>query len=111
MHRPCAALVLAAAISVPSLAGAQQPARPDLATLSGGLVSLYRTARANLIGAAELMPEEHYGFKPVETVDEVLEIALGTNARDLKPRRGSVIANGRTSQSDGSPAHRRMKSR
>lgn len=63
---PIVAIVCAFAALPLSLSAEQQ--RPDLSTLSGGLTSLYRSARANLIGAAELMPEEHYGFKPTEDV-------------------------------------------
>ena len=47
---------------------AQAPAPPDLTSMSGGLVSLYRSIRLNLIEAADLMPEEHYGFAPAGDV-------------------------------------------
>ncbi|HEX7860103.1 MAG TPA: endopeptidase La [Verrucomicrobiae bacterium] len=50
-------------------------------------------------------------FKPVETVDEVLAIALGVSSRDSKPRRVEVSANGRSSARDGTASTRRAKSR
>lgn len=49
-----------------SPAAAQTP--PDLSTQSAGLRSLYRSARANLVEAADAMPEEHYTFKPSDDV-------------------------------------------
>src|SRR5687767_7417836 len=47
---------------------AQAPAPTDLTSMSGGLTSLYRSIRLNLIEAAELMPEEHYEFAPAKDV-------------------------------------------
>lgn len=67
MNSISAAIVFTAlATVVASPAAGQTP--PDLSTQSAGLKSLYRSARANLIEAAEAMPEEHYGFKPSEDV-------------------------------------------
>ncbi len=45
---------------------AQTP--PDLKTLSGGTMALYMQTRRALIGAAEKMPAEHYGFAPTDGV-------------------------------------------
>lgn len=48
-------------------ASAQTPAPappPGMDTLAGGLGQLYRSIRTNVMEAAELMPEEHYSFKP-----------------------------------------------
>ena len=44
------------------------PAPPRLTSLAGGLTQLYRSIRANLIEAAELMPEAHYAFSPTPDV-------------------------------------------
>lgn len=61
--------LLGALILLPSAtARAQAPAPPDLTSMSGGLTSLYRSIRLNLIEAAELMPEEHYAFAPAADV-------------------------------------------
>lgn len=62
-------MCLGVLILLPSArAHAQAPAPPDLTSMSGGLVSLYRSIRLNLIEAAELMPEEHYAFAPAKDV-------------------------------------------
>ena len=36
----------------------------DLTNLAGGMKSLYRSIRQNILEAAELMPEDKYAFKP-----------------------------------------------
>ncbi len=61
-------LLAAAVVLAPAVANAQTPAPPDLTSMSGGLISLYRSIRLNLIEAAELMPEAHYGFAPADDV-------------------------------------------
>jgi len=50
---------------------AQEPTKtapPQLTSLAGGLTSLYRAIRRNLVEAAELMPEAHYAFSPTPDV-------------------------------------------
>lgn len=54
--------LLAAAFTL----GAQTP--PDLKTLSGGTMALYQQTRRALIGAAEKMPAEHYGYAPTDGI-------------------------------------------
>ena len=64
-----AALVLSV-LAVPSIALAQEaakPAPPPL-TASAGLKQLYTTVKGYVIAAAEAMPEEHYAFKPTPEV-------------------------------------------
>jgi uncharacterized damage-inducible protein DinB len=68
MRKALPVLLFVTAMLSPAGAKAQAPAPPDLTTMSGGLVSLYRSIRLNLIEAAELMPEEHYGFAPAGDV-------------------------------------------
>jgi len=50
------------------LAQAPAAAPPALETMAGGLAQLYRSIKANVIEAAELMPEEHFAFKPAPDV-------------------------------------------
>jgi uncharacterized damage-inducible protein DinB len=68
MRRTIPLVLLVTAILIPADAHAQAPTPPDLTSMSGGLVSLYRSIRLNLIEAAELMPEEHYSFAPAGDV-------------------------------------------
>lgn len=49
-------------------AQAQAPAPSPLETMAGGLAQLYRSIKVNVIEAAELMPEEHFAFKPASDV-------------------------------------------
>lgn len=68
---PIVRLVLAAALGLGLLAQpveARAQTRPSLDTLAGGLSQLYQSVRRNLIEAAEAMPEELYGFRPVADV-------------------------------------------
>lgn len=41
---------------------------PDMNTVSGSTYALFQLTSANVQKAAEKMPEEHYSFKPVDTV-------------------------------------------
>jgi uncharacterized damage-inducible protein DinB len=50
------------------------PQPPQLQELGASVTSLYRSIRKNLIGAAEKMPEEHYGFRPTPDVRSFGEI-------------------------------------
>ena len=69
MRKTVPALMFVIALLLPAAALAQAPAGPpDLTSMSGGLMSLYRSIRTNLIEAAELMPEEHYSFAPAGDV-------------------------------------------
>jgi uncharacterized damage-inducible protein DinB len=69
MRKTVPALLFVIALLLPAIARAQAPAAPpDLTSMSGGLKSLYRSIRLNLIEAAELMPEEHYNFAPAGDV-------------------------------------------
>jgi uncharacterized damage-inducible protein DinB len=52
--------VLAYAVSV----NAQAPANP----ISDGIRSGWNTAKRNMLGSAKVMPQDKYGFKPVDTV-------------------------------------------
>ena len=62
-------MLLGVLLLIPSASAyAQAPAPPDLTSMSGGLISLYRSIRLNLVEAAELMPEEHYAFAPAGDV-------------------------------------------
>lgn len=61
-------LTVLAGTSVHVFAQAQAPAPQALDTLAGGLAQLYRSIKANVIEAAELMPEEHFAFKPASDV-------------------------------------------
>jgi uncharacterized damage-inducible protein DinB len=80
-------IVFAAAVIMASPSSAQQeqqekekPAAGKTYTLSGEALRGYQTVQANLAGAAEKMPEEHYGFKPTPEVksfgQHVTHIAL-----------------------------------
>jgi len=64
------------AVLVLSLAqAAATPPQPSKAQeLSASVTSLYRSIRKNLVGAAEKMPEEHYGFRPTPEVRSFGEI-------------------------------------
>jgi uncharacterized damage-inducible protein DinB len=44
--------------------GAQAPANPISDSVRAG----WNTAKRNMLGSAEVMPDEKYGFKPVDTV-------------------------------------------
>jgi uncharacterized damage-inducible protein DinB len=71
-------------------AQAQAPAAPDLTSMSGGLISLYRSIRLNLIEAAELMPEEHYAFAPagdVRTYGQLVGHVANTHYNFCAPAR------------------------
>ena len=90
MRRTLPVLLFVTAILSPSGAAAQAPARPDLTTMSGGLVSLYRSIRLNLIEAAELMPEEHYAFAPagdVRTYGQLVGHVTNTHYNFCTPAR------------------------
>lgn len=94
MRRTFPALLLVTAILTPAAAQAQTPARPDLTTMSGGLVSLYRSIRLNLIEAAELMPEEHYGFAPagdVRTYGQLIGHLTNTQYNFCTPARDGAV--------------------
>jgi hypothetical protein len=69
LKRLSAAFVLSA-LAIPSLATAQEAAKPAPQPLSAsaGIKNLYSTVRGYVIGAAEAMPEEHYPFKPTPDV-------------------------------------------
>jgi uncharacterized damage-inducible protein DinB len=72
-------------------AAAQTQAPPKLDTLSGGLGSLYRSIRLNLIEAAELMPEADYGFAPapdVRTFGALVGHVANTQYNFCTPARG-----------------------
>jgi uncharacterized damage-inducible protein DinB len=81
-------IVLAASLIVSSPSSAQQkeqapPATPKEGktyTFSGETLRGYQNVQSNLAGAAEKMPEEHYGFKPTPEVrpfgQHVAHIAL-----------------------------------
>jgi uncharacterized damage-inducible protein DinB len=62
------ALTVLTAFAVPALA--QEPAKPapPPITASGGLKNLYTNSRNWILRAAEVMPEEHYAFKPTPEV-------------------------------------------
>lgn len=62
------ALVLVSAKAVDVSAQAQAPAPSPLETMAGGLAQLYRSIKVNVLEAAELMPEEHFAFKPAPDV-------------------------------------------
>lgn len=68
--RPAVVFGLLLCPVVTTVALAQSPAapRPQLDTLAGGLSQLYRSIRLNVLEAAELMPEEHYQFRPASDV-------------------------------------------
>ena len=56
------AILIATVVAVtPALDAAQAS---DLTNFAGGMKSLYRSIRQNIIEAAELMPEDKYAFKP-----------------------------------------------
>ena len=68
MLKQLTALTLLTAFAVPAFA--QEPAKPapPPITASGGLKNLYTNSRNWILRAAEVMPEEHYGFKPTPDV-------------------------------------------
>jgi uncharacterized damage-inducible protein DinB len=69
LRRSVAVAVLATVVG-PGLALAQEPAKPapPPITASAGLKNLYTNARNWILRAAEVMPEEHYAFKPTPDV-------------------------------------------
>ena len=64
------AAVVVTTFAAPVLALAQEPAKPapPPITASGGLKNLYTNSRNWILRAAEVMPEEHYSFKPTTEV-------------------------------------------
>lgn len=69
LKRTVAAVVLSA-LAAPAVVLAQDPAKPapPPITASGGLKNLYTNSRNWILRAAEVMPEEHYAFKPTPDV-------------------------------------------
>jgi uncharacterized damage-inducible protein DinB len=63
-------IVVLATLAAPGLALAQEPAKPapPPVTASAGLKTLYTNSRTWILRAAEVMPEEHYAFKPTPEV-------------------------------------------
>jgi uncharacterized damage-inducible protein DinB len=81
-------LALVCFLAAAGIAQAQTP--PDLSTQSAGLTSMYRAARANLVEAAEAMPEEHYSFKPsddVRTFGQIVGHVANANYNLCRPGR------------------------
>ena len=70
MLKTLSAAVVLSALAVPSLAFAQEAAKPAPAPLSAstGIKNLYGTVRGYIVAAAEAMPEEHFAFKPTRDV-------------------------------------------
>jgi uncharacterized damage-inducible protein DinB len=101
MPRPLSARMAAvvAVISSSVIVGsaqAQAPAPPKMDTLSGGVTSLYRAIRANLIEAAELMPEADYTFAPspdVRSFGQLVGHVANTQYNFCTPARGVANPN------------------
>jgi uncharacterized damage-inducible protein DinB len=55
-------------LAVISLSGALLHAQAPTDPLSGGIKGIYNISRANVLRAAEKMPEENYSFKPTPEV-------------------------------------------
>lgn len=70
MLKTFSAAILLSALALPSLASAQEAAKPAPPPLSAstGIKNLYGTVRGYITAAAEAMPEEHYAFKPTPDV-------------------------------------------
>ena len=64
----CVLIPLAYALSAQEAPAAGTAAAAAANPLTDGNKSLYKGAQQILLRTAENMPEEHYGFKPVETV-------------------------------------------
>lgn len=62
-------------LSLLAICGLALAQGPDVKTLNGSTAGLYQMAIGNVIKAAEKMPEEHFSFKPVDTVKSFGEIA------------------------------------
>ena len=72
------------------------PAPPKMDTLAGGVTSLYRAIRANLIEAAELMPEADYAFAPspdVRSFGQLVGHVANTQYNFCTPARGLANPN------------------
>jgi uncharacterized damage-inducible protein DinB len=69
VRRGVLSLALVIGIGVPAFAQTPSAAPPpSLESMAGGLAQLYRSIKANVLEAAELMPEEHFAFKPAPDV-------------------------------------------
>ena len=70
MLKTVSVAVALAALTLPSSAVAQEAAKPSPPpiTASAGLKNLYTTVRTYIVSSAEMMPEEHYAFKPTPDV-------------------------------------------
>ena len=86
-------VVLVTAAAAPMGVRAQAP---DTGTLAGGLKSLYRSIRANLVEAADLMPEANYAFKPtpdIRSYGELIGHLANTQYNFCAPARGVASPN------------------
>jgi uncharacterized damage-inducible protein DinB len=76
-------ILLVAVLTAPPQA---PPAKAE--PLGASVTSLYRSIRRNLVGAAEKMPEEHYGFRPspdVRTFGEIIGHVANTQYNFCAP--------------------------
>jgi uncharacterized damage-inducible protein DinB len=75
MFRTLTAAMLVLAIGGASAAAQQMTATTPANPLVSGLTNLYNGIEMNVLGAAELMPEHLYGYRPVKDVRSFGEIA------------------------------------
>lgn len=85
--------LLLVALGASALEAQQAPAAPPADPVMTGLRAQYNTVKRYLVASAEQMPEEHYGFRPVEGVRSFGEmIGHIVNAQYTYCSAGSGIA-------------------
>src|SRR5438309_10932166 len=90
----------------PASQGANQTAAPPAKQLSAEVKARYTAIKTNFVKAAEKMPEDQYGFKPVAEVEtfgqrvaHIADANIGTCA-GLKGEQKSINAKSKTSKAD-----------
>ena len=84
MHMKGSAVVLVLLVLTPAFAQQDNP-------ISESIRDEWRTAKRNLMGAAEAMPETEYGFRPVDTVrtfGQIVAHVAGSNFFDCALAKG-----------------------
>ena len=83
-------LVMLAVLAYSMTVGAQAPQKPG-GPISDAIRNVWNGAKRNMLGAAKVMPEAKYGFKPADTVrtyGQILAHVAGANYEFCAAARG-----------------------